>query len=313
MYSLADFVRQAIHEQPAQGETRIKLNGSIIVLARTSPNGVRSHGNGRGDITAFSEASQRRMRWYLESCLADYKVFITLTYPEGLVTDGRTAKEHLRKFMQECRRYAQRHGYGMFSWSMFWAMEFQKNGSFHFHILSNAGYPKQWVADTWYRIVGSQDPRHRAAGTRIEGIHSGLRGMQAYLSKYFAKMRSKVIPEAVKHAGRFWGVCGLRDTVSAAIVIPPRLERDPLIKCVLEGLVFKIEELGKVGLITQITSEHPGTLIYRVNTPDVRAVFSAYIMRLTLGVVTARVRARIPDDIGLLLDFEMADEDISLA
>ena len=313
MYSLADFVRQAIHEQPPQGETRIKLNGSIIVLSRNPVSSLRGPCSGRGEITGFSESSQRRMRWYLESCLADYKVLITLTYPEGLVTDGRTAKDHLRKFMQECRRYARRHEYGMFSWSMFWAMEFQRNGSFHFHILSNAGYPKEWVAETWYRIVGSGDPRHKHAGTRIEGIHSGLRGMQAYLSKYFAKMRQKAVPEAVRHAGRFWGVCGLRDTVSAAIVIPARLERDPLLKVVLEGLVFKVQELSAAGLITELPSEHAGTLIYKIQSPDVRAIFSSYIMRLTLGVVTARVRAKIPGDLGLLYDFEMADEDISLA
>ena len=313
MYSLADFVRQAIHEQTSQSETRIKLNGSIIVLSRV-PVGSPAHvANGRGEITAFSESSQRRMRWYLETCLADYKVLITLTYPEGLVQDGRKAKEHLRKFMQECRRYAQRHGYGMFSWSMFWAMEFQRNGSFHFHLLSNAGYPKEWVAKTWYRICGSEDPRHLAAGTRIEGIHSGLRGMQAYLSKYFQKMRSKAIPEAVSHAGRFWGVCGLRDTVSAAIVIPARLERDALIKGVLEGLVFKIEELERAGLIVQLSSEQPAVLIYKLATPDIRAIFSSYIMRLTLGVVTARIRSKIPEDLGLLLDFELCDEDISLA
>lgn len=313
MYSLADFVRQAIDGESTQGETRIKLNGSVVVLARVPTNGVRGHSHGRGEITAFSEASQRRMRWYLESCLADYKVLITLTYPEGLVTDGRAAKDHLRKFLQECRRYAQRHDYGMFSWSMFWAMEFQKNGSFHFHILANTGYPKEWVADTWYRVVGSEDPRHRAAGTRIEGIHSGIRGMQSYLTKYFQKMRSKTVPDAVRHAGRFWGVCGLRDTVSAAIVIPPRLERDPLVRSVLEGFVFKLEELIKAGLILPIEAQHPATLIYKINDPNVRAIFSAYIMRLTLGVVTARVRARMPDDIGLLLDFELADEDISLS
>jgi len=62
----------------------------------------------------------------------------------------------------------------------------------------------KWISATWYRIVGSGDPRHLAAGTRIDPIQT-WNGVVFYASKYLAKLPDgKFAP--VEYTGRFWGV-----------------------------------------------------------------------------------------------------------
>lgn len=60
---------------------------------------------------------------------------------------------------------------------------------------------QEWVSLTWAEVVGSDDPRHVRAGTRVEQIRS-REGRMFYASKYVGKLDT----EAVGNAGRFWGV-----------------------------------------------------------------------------------------------------------
>lgn len=59
----------------------------------------------------------------------------------------------------------------------------------------------QWVSLTWAEVVGSDDPRHLAAGTRCEVIRS-REGAMWYTSKYIAKADELEAGEV----GRWWGV-----------------------------------------------------------------------------------------------------------
>jgi hypothetical protein len=59
----------------------------------------------------------------------------------------------------------------------------------------------EWISLTWAEVVGSDDPRHVRAGTRVEPIRT-REGVMFYASKYISKLDT----EAVGNAGRFWGM-----------------------------------------------------------------------------------------------------------
>jgi len=75
------------------------------------------------------------------------------------------------------------------------------------------------MADNWFECVGSGDEKHRQAGTQFDSINYGRGATISYASKYAAKAAQKDVPENFENVGRFWGVCGLRSTLSATIVI----------------------------------------------------------------------------------------------
>ncbi len=58
-----------------------------------------------------------------------------------------------------------------------------------------------WVSLTWTEVVGSGDPRHLRAGTRVEEIRS-REGVMFYASKYVCKLDT----ESTEGCGRFWGI-----------------------------------------------------------------------------------------------------------
>jgi hypothetical protein len=64
---------------------------------------------------------------------------------------------------------------------------------------------KTWVAITWEACVGSDDPRHLQAGTRVEAIRSRA-GVMHYASKYIAKVDEEATDR--ESIGRCWGVMG---------------------------------------------------------------------------------------------------------
>lgn len=168
------------------------------------------------------------MRRYLRSCTPRYRVMGTLTYPCGYPTDGRTCKDHLDTLVKSIRRYVSKGGAVSEDFSLFWFLEFQGRGAPHFHFFCTDELPKDWLARRWYEIVGSNDVRHLAAGTRIEAIRSGRYGTCAYASKYAAKHSQKDVPPGFSHVGRFWGVYGCRKCAAATIYFPVELIESPI-------------------------------------------------------------------------------------
>ena len=194
--------------------TSISLQGHLLIISkRVDITGRISSGfTDRKEVESFSESSATRMRRYLRCCSSEYTHFITLTYPCGYGYNGVKCKEHLRQFLQQLKRKAKN-----LLWSAFWFMEFQERGSMHFHIFTTEFFCKDWVAQTWYRICNTEDPRHFAAGSRIEKFKSGRHGVCSYATKYAAKQTQKVIPESFGWTGRFWGVSGQRTTKEASL------------------------------------------------------------------------------------------------
>jgi len=70
---------------------------------------------------------------------------------------------------------------------------------------------RQWLALTWYRIVGSGDERHLRAGTNVEAVRSH-RGVMAYAAKYMTKLVDGEGWEGWDKPGRYWGVIN-RDAI----------------------------------------------------------------------------------------------------
>lgn len=246
----------------------------------------------RGSITAFSPGASMRMRRYLRSCIANYTVMVTLTYPGFYSTNGRVVKEHLRRMLQEMYRYADRHGASKKTYSVFWFLEFQERGAPHFHLLTTNEYPKDWVARTWYRIVNSEDERHLAAGTRIETIKSGRGGMISYVTKYAAKQQQKVVPEEFSSVGRFWGVSGYRATLSAATFVSQEQVRDTKVKTVLNTLVSLVKRHVFEGK-AEVCVRDSGVVVVRYYDMEANKSVRAQISRLSC--LTMRVEQLFSD------------------
>ena len=159
-------------------------------------------------------------------------MMITLTYPKEYPSDGKTVKTHLNSFLTQFRRDCA-------GFSYLWFLEFQKRGAPHFHILVDFPMPRKReavkairfrVASLWYRVVGSGDAKHLAAGTRTERIRSE-NGARNYCVKYAFKMQQKIVPKDYQNVGRLWGAS--RDVIPVCRGEVQCTEDD--IRSVLEG------------------------------------------------------------------------------
>lgn len=130
----------------------------------------------RGKVTGFSRKSRKNLLELFASLKPQKKtVFITLTYPAKF-PDPKTAKAHLRAFIERLRRLSDT-ACGV------WRLEFQKRGAPHFHLLM-WGLPfiaKEDIQKMWGDIID-----HAKPFTRIELILTSRKVMM-YVSKYVAK------------------------------------------------------------------------------------------------------------------------------
>lgn len=167
----------------------------------------RSHGK-RGKVTAFSNASRKRLLELFATIDAKKYLFLTLTYGERF-PDTRRAKAHLKAFIMRLqRRYETLSGV--------WRVEYQERGAPHFHlILMNVPFiDKKLIVDLWEAVIGHeyQNNTHNDSGdrnrtfTRIEAIRKHKKVM-AYISKYVAKKEGKdgdkVQSEVAQHRQNF--------------------------------------------------------------------------------------------------------------
>lgn len=180
-----------------------------------SDSGIDSPGNlaDRDRIGGFTPSSRKRLRRYLRNCDANYKVFITLTYPGGEGMDLHRVKRDLDVFFRRWKRDVPRGTYE--NWSACWFLEFQANGRAHIHIYSTHYLHKGWLSRNWYEIVRSDDYRHYKAGTNVKKLADRASQMR-YAAKYATKSDQKLPPTDCGWIGRFWGVRGLKTTVEAS-------------------------------------------------------------------------------------------------
>lgn len=268
---------------------QISLSGHLLVIRPRCrvPNSIRVSGgiDERGDISEFSPSSAARMRRYLRTSIAEYKTFITLTYPGGHGFSAGSAKRDLSCFLKSLRRY---HSItpNDCSYSSFWFMEFQSRGSIHFHIFTTHRFPKEWIAARWYSIVGSEDERHLRAGTRIEAIRGGRYGITAYAAKYASKQCQKIVPPEFGWVGRFWGVSGWRCTVSADIFVDLRSVGLRAISRQVNKLEEHLKDHILRGNVRELPEKGGGTHVYYVNHQAITAVIMSMISQIALSMST---------------------------
>lgn len=245
---------------------RFNVSGNLFIVSTCRDlqgNAPVSTLQERGDVSAFSESSRARMRRFLRETMAQYSVMVTLTYPDDYGTDGSRAKDDLRRFIQELRRNYRKTDV---NWSAFWFLEFQGNGKIHFHILTTHYYDYQWVANAWFKIVGSGSEDHLKAGTRIEKIRASRNGISSYCAKYAAKFEQKNVPENFGWVGRFWGAQGYRDRLSAATFVDSKQASNEFVKkCTewIKNLIF----LKQVLDISKKLADLPNNVtVYRIGT-----------------------------------------------
>jgi len=168
-------------------------------------------GGRRGFVKGFSASSRRRLLYRLASIdqeAAGLPLFVTLTYPgEDWEAYAREMKRHLDNFH---RWLSYRHPGA----SVIWRLEAQRRGAPHFHLLIfgieflNCYY----VADAWFRIVGSEQRSHLAAGVQVAPTRT-WRAATGYVAKYIAKIDTKGVgpSEVWSRPGRFWGIWGAKN------------------------------------------------------------------------------------------------------
>lgn len=231
------------------------------VLIESIIEGVKNDGNNqskRGIVRSFSTKSSSSMGRYLRGCVSDYKYMLTLTYPENC-EQSINAKSHLKSFVLRLQRHLD--SVGLFGTeskgtelhhqqsSFFWFVEFQRNGSPHFHILTNYRFDYKLVATCWYEVVGTADRKHLDAGTRTERLRLGRKGCVSYAKKYARKNEQKELPPMYKDSGfgRWWGIIGNRAVVEAATQFPIGVERTKDTDFCLKTVQSTIEALVEAG------------------------------------------------------------------
>jgi len=265
--------------------TRVLLSGHLLIIGESYDGlTVFSGDTARDKIVAFSESSARRMRKYLRESVSEYRVFITLTYPAGQDYSGQKAKRDLRVFMQRYKRIADKSGSGK-GFSAFWFMEFQRRGAIHFHIFGTSRIDKELLSQTWFDIVGSDDERHLRAGTNVCTIRSGKHGICSYASKYAAKHTQKTPPEEFGWVGRFWGVSGVRDTVSADTKIPRIMLENPVIAARYEKMAAFIQKGVKDGDMYQIDTSGSNVLIYYIKSKSLISSMACQISLMNVDLL----------------------------
>lgn len=177
----------------------------------------------RGVIKGFSPASRKRLQLLVRNTADMWKGFVTLTYPvEDAPRDGVTCKRHIHAFCAWLRRNEV---------AYVWILEFQRNGTAHYHFLVRGWVPRDvWVKNgrkvkigtpgatlaerglesAWFDIVGSGREKHRMAGTRVEAVKNPDQ-VGIYMSKYVSKLvdkdgfQTKAVPTGFERVGRYWG------------------------------------------------------------------------------------------------------------
>lgn len=233
---------------------------------------VVARGGQRGRVARFSGKSRSRLGRYLAGCRAEYRFMGTLTVGSDWSRDGAEFKSALDRFFVWFMRAQRRHckpGDADVQ-SICWWLEFQARGAPHVHFLYTCRVPWKESAIKWAECI---DPEGRDSSlwrtsTKFESIR-GNRGQVAnYAKKYARKWEQKTVPQDYENVGNFWGVRGLRETVTCHVT-----------KTGIEGgfaMVSKIRDICErgvdAGLLRRWRWEHgDGAIYYAVSGGDLYA------------------------------------------
>jgi len=202
------------------------IGGTLVKVEREPGLKREQKGGGqRGEIQEFSRTSRRRFQRMMATVQKEnLPIFVTLTYPDEFPDDLHTWNLHLERLRSRLRRKG---------WGVIWRREFKERQSGdnagkvapHYHLLvwgASQAAIRAYIPGAWYEVVGSGDPRHLEAGTRVEILRT-WRGVCGYVSKYMAKSEELPEMENIASVGRFWGVIN-RDGIPWAEAIEMTLD-----------------------------------------------------------------------------------------
>ena len=170
---------------------------------------------GRKSISGFTGRSKSRLAAYLRDAFADYRYMGTLTYPARYPNFGPEAKGHLDSYLKWHLAAMRRLADDSFRQAICWFLEFQRRGAPHFHLFYTEHVDWSSAAKKWADVI--EQPDCWRTSTRYETLRSGRGGTVSYARKYAAKQHQKDVPDGFRHVGRFWGVRGNRQVVTATI------------------------------------------------------------------------------------------------
>jgi len=177
---------------------KIQIYANDVVIKFTGKRPDHLQGTQRQQITQLSYKSLQNLAFTASNTAATFQSILTVTYPSEFPADGRIVKKHLNKLLG-CLRPT--------NYSYLWFLEFQRRGAPHIHLLLSQRVGTndlRWISKRWYKIVGSEDPKHLAAGTNWENVRAAD-GAKRYAIKYASKPEQKTVPAEYSNVGRFWG------------------------------------------------------------------------------------------------------------
>lgn len=180
----------------------IQNSNRRFILPHPPPSGGKKR-----SIKDFSARARKNMLKNLFSLSRYPSLFVTLTYPKIYPASAEEWKRNLDNFFRSLRREFP------MAW-FFWKLEPQKRGAPHFHLLGEVGPEinistlRKYIAELWFRVCGTGDPKHLRAGTQADYIDDSQGKMRAYVCKYVGKADQGIKYEDWEQPGRFWGIHG---------------------------------------------------------------------------------------------------------
>jgi hypothetical protein len=89
-----------------------------------------------------------------------------------------------------------------------------------------------------------EQPELEVSGTRFEAIREPA-AMPSYVGKYASKWEQKEVPDDFKNVGRFWGIRGCRDTLTAGFAMRSGLSQQAL-AAKIKTILTKYNSLDKI-------------------------------------------------------------------
>lgn len=124
--------------------------------------------------------------------------WVTLTL-DGNKTGQEDAKKALHNLLSRSLPRTKNHS------PVIWRAELQKRGAIHFHFIMWGRIDEEWLAETWHRLTGSNQDKHREFGVDVKTVEmQDHNHVQVYISKYVSK-DEKGEGTGWNH-GRVWGV-----------------------------------------------------------------------------------------------------------
>lgn len=170
----------------------------------TSEGGVP--GAARSEISSFSDASRRRLKWAAANAHPALISQFGMTW-HNRRPSGREVKASLNLFLANLRHHFPQAGY-------MWVLEFQGRGVAHIHLFLTlpAETPglRMWLGETWHRIAEPESVEHlQFHRDRRQNFISWKMGDAWYVCGYLDKRRQKLVPAGFHGVGRFWGASRL--------------------------------------------------------------------------------------------------------